>query len=155
MRQPRNRIAKGVSPLRWRVSPCVVRPGARRRSLSALAAATFKAGLLAEVDQRSRRRVKRVANGGVDDGGIPAARQGFEEIDEACSGGPGYARTKDGETGDLLGAGGLTSLIFRFQLGSRHLAAGADEAACEFSGAGKIKRKIKIPRARRSGLTGA
>src|SRR6266699_3348387 len=49
---------------------------------------------------------------------------------------------------------GWTSLIFRFQLGSRHLAAGADEAACEFSGAGKIKRKIKIPRARRSGIVG-
>ncbi len=96
------------------MSPCVVRSGARRRSLSALAAATFKAGLLAEVDQRSRRRVKLVANGGVDDGGIPAARQGFEEIDEACSGGPGYARTKDGETGDLLGAGGLDQFNFSF-----------------------------------------
>src|ERR1700686_3707025 len=38
---------------------------------------------------------------------------------------------------------GWTSFLFRFPLGSRHLAAGADEAACGFSGAGKLKRKIK------------
>jgi hypothetical protein len=40
---------------------------------------------------------------------------------------------------------GWTSFLFRFRLGSRYLAAGADEAACGFSDAGKIKRKGNYP----------
>jgi hypothetical protein len=75
------------------------------------------------------------------------------------AGDPVARRRRGGDGGDLgfisSVPAGWTSFLFRFWLGSRHLAAGADEAACGFSGAGKIKRKIKIPRARRSGIAGA